>query len=670
MDVKVRLEFPRLSVTTIVTFYSFKGGVGRTMTLVNTAYALAKMGARVLMVDFDLEAPGMSHFFAKEVRERRQPGARDALDLLLDAKASLSQLEHEERPAAPPPSLSAYVVELGPPEQDSAGARLSRYLTGRVDLLPSALEARARDGSDLNGPVPVDYLDRLAALDLPSVFGPHGPGHLYGKHVGDHFRRARFEAPGDEIFALRKRVIASYDFVLVDSRTGLNEISGLCIGPLCDSAVICTGLNEQNIAGTRYFLEKTGFLDRENGKPFLLVVGPVPPWRSAETAGRLETIRHQMGAATLIQIPYHPAAALTEPLFVLDQLSEPIAEAFTRLAGRLMDEATEATSETTSHLLRFRAPDTILGQDGSVGIVPSAFRLIRRPEIAEHLVFMPYPTLLESILLALVSVRHSEPPIIMAVAVALQRHLSASLTRRIVELIGIAGNERGSRDLLVTCVAFFYMRLHGKKGLDLFTKHLNERDCQLLGATLAGDRVGPTTAGLALRSLSGSRTRMPKRWPDEIAYYQFSELYEMRRYPKNWPDLWKVNYSDEELSRTRTIEDLAEGFTQAIESETERSPKFGYRPFESVTNMATPGFSLILSAAAIISEVKGPPAVSTVLKCIEQARMVYGYAWRVMVNWKRLKRVQSCPEFKQFMAAEEAAIQAVEEKFDQGIWPL
>jgi cellulose biosynthesis protein BcsQ len=47
----------------IFTFYSYKGGVGRSMALLNVAYALAGKGRHVLMVDMDLEAPGLSGFF-------------------------------------------------------------------------------------------------------------------------------------------------------------------------------------------------------------------------------------------------------------------------------------------------------------------------------------------------------------------------------------------------------------------------------------------------------------------------------------------------------------------------------------------------------------------------------------------------------------------------------
>ena len=52
----------------VTTFYSFKGGVGRTMALVNVAVELAQRGRRVLAVDFDLEAPGIDTFELVPVR--------------------------------------------------------------------------------------------------------------------------------------------------------------------------------------------------------------------------------------------------------------------------------------------------------------------------------------------------------------------------------------------------------------------------------------------------------------------------------------------------------------------------------------------------------------------------------------------------------------------------
>ena len=45
----------------VCTFYSFKGGVGRTLALVNSAIELSTRGKNVLVVDFDLEAPPLTH---------------------------------------------------------------------------------------------------------------------------------------------------------------------------------------------------------------------------------------------------------------------------------------------------------------------------------------------------------------------------------------------------------------------------------------------------------------------------------------------------------------------------------------------------------------------------------------------------------------------------------
>src|SRR5262245_46335320 len=47
----------------IYTFYSYKGGVGRSMALANVAECFYQQGLDVLMIDWDLEAPGLESFF-------------------------------------------------------------------------------------------------------------------------------------------------------------------------------------------------------------------------------------------------------------------------------------------------------------------------------------------------------------------------------------------------------------------------------------------------------------------------------------------------------------------------------------------------------------------------------------------------------------------------------
>ncbi len=46
----------------VITFYSYKGGVGRTSALMNAAHRLVAKGKTVVVLDFDLEAPGVDAF--------------------------------------------------------------------------------------------------------------------------------------------------------------------------------------------------------------------------------------------------------------------------------------------------------------------------------------------------------------------------------------------------------------------------------------------------------------------------------------------------------------------------------------------------------------------------------------------------------------------------------
>lgn len=57
-----------MSAGTVVTFYSYKGGVGRTLALANIGVLLAKWSYRVLAVAWDLEGPGLHLYYDSEVR--------------------------------------------------------------------------------------------------------------------------------------------------------------------------------------------------------------------------------------------------------------------------------------------------------------------------------------------------------------------------------------------------------------------------------------------------------------------------------------------------------------------------------------------------------------------------------------------------------------------------
>ncbi|MBI5418021.1 AAA family ATPase [Candidatus Poribacteria bacterium] len=84
-----------------VTFYSFKGGVGRTIALVNTAVALAKQNKSVIIWDMDLEAPGIQNLpFFKPLKSKIKGGF---VDIVEDFKKNNYQSIDEKK-------ISSYLI--------------------------------------------------------------------------------------------------------------------------------------------------------------------------------------------------------------------------------------------------------------------------------------------------------------------------------------------------------------------------------------------------------------------------------------------------------------------------------------------------------------------------------------------------------------------------------
>ena len=77
----------------IISFYSYKGGVGRSMLLANVAVVLAQRKRRVVCIDFDLEAGGLHTIFGIEPKDIRST----TLDLLLANGAATEALDLSAR---------------------------------------------------------------------------------------------------------------------------------------------------------------------------------------------------------------------------------------------------------------------------------------------------------------------------------------------------------------------------------------------------------------------------------------------------------------------------------------------------------------------------------------------------------------------------------------------
>jgi cellulose biosynthesis protein BcsQ len=172
---------------TVVTFYSYKGGVGRSFTLANIAILLARWGYRVLTIDWDLEAPGLHEYFAPLLPE---PPSTGLVELVGDFTTGAVG------------ATSAYVTHLDTDD-------------GVVDLVAAG---RQDD----------DYARRVQTIDWAA---------LYDQGFADVLER------------LRKDWVTDYDFVLIDSRTGWADIASICTAHLPDRLVTVFTANEQSIDG-------------------------------------------------------------------------------------------------------------------------------------------------------------------------------------------------------------------------------------------------------------------------------------------------------------------------------------------------------------------------------------------------------------------------------------
>lgn len=176
----------------VTTFYSFKGGVGRSMALVNVGAQLAMAGKRVLLVDFDLEAPSLTSFNLAAT-ESCQAGVVDFVNAYLDTGSA--------------PNVRGFLSE---PQLFETG--------GRLWIMPAGAS------SD-------DYQHRLARINWLDLY-ENRSGYLLMEEL-----KAQWET------------CLQPDYVLIDSRTGHSDVSGICTRQLPDAVAFVFVPNRQNLDG-------------------------------------------------------------------------------------------------------------------------------------------------------------------------------------------------------------------------------------------------------------------------------------------------------------------------------------------------------------------------------------------------------------------------------------
>ncbi|ABC23789.1 KGGVGR-motif variant AAA ATPase [Rhodospirillum rubrum] len=181
-----------------IVFFSIKGGVGRSTSLAAAAWALAESGKRVLVLDMDLESPGLSSSLLPQDR-RPKFGITDWLveDLVDNGDRVISDM--------------------------IATSPLSR--NGDIYVVPA------------HGADPGEYIAKLGRVWMPKV-NAEGRRILWVQRLQGLLN------------ALEDRL--KPDVILLDSRAGIDEVASACVTDLGASSVLLFALDgDQTWSGYR-----------------------------------------------------------------------------------------------------------------------------------------------------------------------------------------------------------------------------------------------------------------------------------------------------------------------------------------------------------------------------------------------------------------------------------
>jgi len=186
-----------------ITFYSYKGGVGRSLALANIATRLAEFGRKVCLLDFDLEAPGLHYKFSSHFNS-------------LNIKKGIVDYIYEfSNTGNLPATISEYSYSF-----------YSSQAKANITIIPAG------------GINSSDYWRKLSSINWYEL--------LYESPSGLSFLLDLKEKIRNEI---------SPDFLLIDSRTGISEMSGITLSLLADEVVVVAANNKENLDGAKKIIK-------------------------------------------------------------------------------------------------------------------------------------------------------------------------------------------------------------------------------------------------------------------------------------------------------------------------------------------------------------------------------------------------------------------------------
>jgi cellulose biosynthesis protein BcsQ len=197
----------------IITFYSYKGGTGRSLLVANTAKFFAYCGYKVFVIDFDLEAPGMHYKF------QVKPNEFGLIDYIHERQECTSQTT----------PLIKFVQKIS----SEVGSN------GEIIFMPAG-----------NAPS-MEYADKLSQIKWDQIFSRSSESESINVPI---------------IVDLIKKIINDFnpDFILVDSRTGLTDIGAITIKFMADQLVCLYHNNEESKDGSDFIIKTVESSNKEN----------------------------------------------------------------------------------------------------------------------------------------------------------------------------------------------------------------------------------------------------------------------------------------------------------------------------------------------------------------------------------------------------------------------
>ncbi|GMO35215.1 ParA family protein [Bradyrhizobium sp. TM233] len=285
----------------VVTFYSFKGGVGRTMALVNAAVELTLRGKRVLVVDFDLEAPGIQTYepFTESASSR---GVVDYVtDYLREGRA---------------PDFLGYVTEH------------------RIDENLIWLMSAGRQDEN--------YAHKLNSINWLTLYQEKN-GYLMFEDLKQQWKSS-----------------FDFDYVFIDSRTGHTDVGGICTRQLPNSNVLMFFPNEQNIRGLGDVVRNIkAEIDVGANIHIHFCPSNVPDLDDEDLIlqrhfdSAMEKLGYEEPASIIRH--YNSLALLDQKIFVRDRKKTRLADEYRRLVEAIVSENLEDRSGALSKLEKIRA---------------------------------------------------------------------------------------------------------------------------------------------------------------------------------------------------------------------------------------------------------------------------------------------------------------------------